>query len=171
MYLVRTYVFEKQLLAWKFGTVYTSLDETRRRGFVNHIISLLTKKLLLVWGVYPFVQVVVRNKDFTDRCYRNLTMGDVLLITMHAFCAMYVHELIYRTSVSWVGMLHHVGTVVIGQTVITLTLREDQWNMMAWEIKLCFVMGTSSFPFLLHDACRDTQGVNYTCEFVRVLIR
>jgi hypothetical protein len=144
MYLVRTYVFEKHLLAWKFGILYTSLNETRRRGFVNHIISLLTKKLLLVWSVYPFMQVVVRNKDFTELCYGNLTMGDVLLVTMHAFCAMYVHELLYRTSVSLVSMLHHVGTVVIGQTVITLTLREDHWNMMAWETKLCLVMGSSS---------------------------
>ena len=147
MYLVRTFVLEKRLLAWGFGTVYTSLDETRRRGFVNHIISLLIKKLLLVWGVYPFVQVVVRDKDFAERCYGSLTMGDVLLLTMHVFCGLYIHELIYRMSVSWVSMLHHIGTVVIGQTVITLTLREDHWNMMAWETKLCLLMGMfSSIP-------------------------
>lgn len=56
LFLVRFYVLELFLLEWAYGTKYTQLNESERRGFLNHHIAGATKIIILIAAIYPFLR-------------------------------------------------------------------------------------------------------------------
>jgi hypothetical protein len=56
-FAVRFYILEGFLLRKIYGKTYTQMDETTRRGFVNHHIAGVTKILILIVAAYPFIAV------------------------------------------------------------------------------------------------------------------
>lgn len=143
-FLIRFYVFEKFLLERIYGTTYTTMDETVRRGFVNHHIAGGTKILILFAAVYPFISVVFGTSTFHTRFSgpnSPVTMGDILIVVSQMLMAMYVFELFYRPKISPVSVGHHVGTIMIGQSAIAISLdliREPDADI---EFSLCLVWG------------------------------
>lgn len=56
-FAIRFYVLEGFLLKRIYGKTYTQMNETTRRGFVNHHIAGTTKIMILIIAAYPFIAV------------------------------------------------------------------------------------------------------------------
>ncbi|KDQ08022.1 hypothetical protein BOTBODRAFT_59576 [Botryobasidium botryosum FD-172 SS1] len=143
LFLVRYYVLETFLLKLCYGKKYTALDDKERRGFLNHHIAGATKFIVLVLSIYPFISVCFRHADFLTPVSETsiVTMGDLLVVAAHMVVGMYIFELIYRNNVSPIGVLHHAGTILIGQTAIVLSLHIEHERDATIEFLLCIVWG------------------------------
>lgn len=143
LFFIRYYILEAFLLRYFYGAKYTNLDEKERRGFLNHHIAGATKIIILSLAAYPFISVCFRKSDFHTPLSKGsiVTMGDMLVVCTHMLVGMYIFELTYRTKVSPIGVLHHVGTIIIGQTALVLTLGFQHQKDATIEFLLCTVWG------------------------------
>ncbi|KAK7696915.1 hypothetical protein SLS64_014081 [Diaporthe eres] len=143
-FAIRFYILEGFLLKRIYGATYTTMDETVRRGFVNHHIAGGTKILILVAAIYPFISVVFGTATFHTRFSGTTSpvmMGDILIVVSQMLMAMYIFELFYRPKISPVSVGHHAGTIMIGQSAIAISLdliREPDADI---EFSLCLVWG------------------------------
>ncbi|KAJ5103879.1 hypothetical protein N7532_004408 [Penicillium argentinense] len=142
-FLIRYYILEGFLIKWAYGPIYTGLDEVNRRGFVNHHIAGVTKILILIVAAYPFINVTFCEGTFHTRFTREspVTMGDLLIVVAQLLIAMYIFELLYRMKLSPVAVLHHIGTILIGQSAIAISLRLVREPDADVEFILCTVWG------------------------------
>jgi len=142
-FVIRFYVLEGFLLEKFYGRVYTSMDETTRRGFVNHHIAGSTKILILIIAAYPFIDVAFLTASprtpFAGSTF--VTQGDVLIVASQMLIAMYVFELFYRPKISPVSVAHHIGTIMIGQSAIAISLNLIHEKDATIEFILCTVWG------------------------------
>lgn len=60
LFLIKQYIFDAFLLHRLYGDKYSKLGDVERRGFVNHHIAGGMKLLILIVGVYPFIDVAFR---------------------------------------------------------------------------------------------------------------
>ncbi|OCK79030.1 hypothetical protein K432DRAFT_300738 [Lepidopterella palustris CBS 459.81] len=148
--IFRQFIFEKWLLHWLYGTIYTDMkkilpgknNERIRRGFVNHHMSAVAKVIMFCIGVAPLFWVTCGNSDF-DTCFGgscHIKVGDVFVVLFQIMVTMYAFELCYRT-VSLVSFLHHVGTIIIGEFAIYLSQLYDQEKSAKVEFLLCLWWG------------------------------
>ncbi|RDW75203.1 hypothetical protein BP6252_06345 [Coleophoma cylindrospora] len=142
-FLIRFYILEGFLLAKVYGKVYTSMDETTRRGFVNHHIAGGTKILILLVAAYPFIDVAFGTATFHTPYAgsKYVTQGDILIVVAQMLIAMYVFELFYRPKISPVSVGHHIGTIMIGQSAIAISLNLVREKDATIEFILCLVWG------------------------------
>ncbi|GME25359.1 hypothetical protein BKCO1_7100024 [Neofusicoccum parvum] len=156
IFLFRIYIFEAFLLERLYGKKYKAMDETVRRGFVNHHVAGTIKVVLLLSAVYPFVDVAFGNATMHSPFAgsKHVTMGDVLVVCSQLFIGMYVFELFYRTHVSPVSVLHHIGAIVIAQSAVAASLDFYHEVDSTIEFILCFVWGAFDVvaEFLPHIA-------------------
>ncbi|KAJ5634824.1 hypothetical protein N7528_002666 [Penicillium herquei] len=148
LFLVRFYLLEGYVMERFYGRVYKNLNETNRRGFINHHIAGVTKILVLIVAIYPFISVVFGD-SFLHTPYSHgstVTLGDVLLVACQMLIAMYLFELIYRAKLSPVAVAHHTGTIIIGQATIALSLRLDREPDADIEFIMCTVWGEYPSP-------------------------
>ena len=143
--LIRLYVFEGGLLKTLYGETYTRLSEINRKGFLNHHIAGITKIIILILAAYPFISVVFRKADYHTPFApeSSIKMGDVLIIVAQMLIGMYIFELIYRTKISPVSIVHHIGTIAIGQAAIAINLNLAREKDGSIEFLLCLVWGMS----------------------------
>ncbi|KAJ5887555.1 hypothetical protein N7495_007596 [Penicillium taxi] len=141
-FLIRFYCLEK-LLPWIYGDLYANLSETNRRGFINHHIAGPTKILILIIAAYPFISVTFCHSTFHTPFAPGSTvkMGDILIIVAQMLIAMYIFELLYRVKLSPVAVLHHTGTIIIGQSAIAISLKLKREPDADIEFILCTVWG------------------------------
>jgi hypothetical protein len=142
-FITRFYLLEGYLLRRVYGKIYTRMDETTRRGFVNHHIAGGTKLAILILAAYPFIDVAFMTATLHSPFAgsKHVTMGDILIIAAQALIAMYVFELFYRPKISPVSVLHHVGTIMIGQSAIAISLDLTHEKDATIEFILCTVWG------------------------------
>lgn len=142
-FFVRFYILEGFLLRKVYGEIYTRMDDTARRGFVNHHIAGGTKLLILIIAAYPFIDVAFGNATFHSPFAGSklVTQGDVLIIAAQMLIAMYVFELFYRTKISPVSVGHHIGTIIIGESAIAISLNLVKEKDATIEFILCTVWG------------------------------
>ncbi|KAN0073060.1 hypothetical protein V8E54_009174 [Elaphomyces granulatus] len=156
LFFVKYYVLENFLLQKLYKSIYSNLNGRNRRGFVNHHIAGVTKILILIFAFYPFVAVISAHAEFqTPLCkYSIVKMGDILLIASQMLIGIYIFELIYRTNLSPVAVLHHIGTIIIGQSAIVITLHSQLQRDSDLEFILCTVWGAFDIvsEFLPHVA-------------------
>ncbi|KAJ5115274.1 hypothetical protein NUU61_001033 [Penicillium alfredii] len=142
-FLVRFYVLEGFLIRKVYGSIFTDMSELNRRGFVNHHIAGVTKIIILAIAAYPFVDITFCHGTFnTPFAYGStVTMGDILVVVAQMLIAMYIFELLYRSKLSPVAVLHHVGTILIGQSAIAISLKLAREPDADIEFILCTVWG------------------------------
>ena len=106
LFVLKQYVIETFLLERLYGSKYTQLNEVNRRGFVNHHIAGVTKLVILVAAVYPFINVAFRYAVLNDPYARGsrVTLGDVLVVCTQVLVGMYIFELIYRVKIRYVSV-------------------------------------------------------------------
>lgn len=142
-FLIRFYILEGFLLRKVYGKTYTNMDDITRRGFVNHHIAGTTKILILIVAAYPFIDCAFGSSTFRSPFAGSklVTQGDVLLVVAQMLMAMYVFELFYRPKISPVSVGHHVGTIMIGQSAIAISLNLVRERDATIEFILCTVWG------------------------------
>ncbi|KAI6714205.1 hypothetical protein JHW43_003242 [Diplocarpon mali] len=142
-FLIRFYVLENFLLERVYGRTYTQMDETTRRGFVNHHIAGTAKISILIIAAYPFVLVVFGDANFHSAFAGSdvVRMGDILIVAAQMLIAMYVFELFYRPKISPVSVGHHIGTIFIGQAAIAINIDFLAERDGTIEFLLCLVWG------------------------------
>jgi hypothetical protein len=140
-FLIKFYVLELFLLRKAYGPKYTNLDEINRRGFVNHHIAGATKIIILIVGVYPFMDVAFGKAGFHTPFIHGskVTMGDILVVCAQMLIGMFIFELIYRTKISPVSVVHHIGSILVGQAAIVISINEERDASI--EFVLCTVWG------------------------------
>lgn len=154
-FFIRFYILEGFLIKRLYGSTYLNLNETNKRGFINHHIAGATKILILALAAYPFITVTFGNSDFHTPIVHDssVKMGDMLLVVAQLLIGMYIFELLYRVKLSPVAVAHHVGTILIGQSAIAISLRLAREPDADIEFILCTVWGgfllkhTSVFPY------------------------
>ncbi|KAH8803734.1 hypothetical protein F5882DRAFT_284123 [Hyaloscypha sp. PMI_1271] len=155
-FLIRFYLLEGFLLKRAYGKLYTQMNETTRRGFVNHHIAGATKLSILVLAAYPFIDVAFGTATFNSSFAgsKHVTQGDILVVVTQMLISMYVFELFYRPKISPVSVVHHVGTIMIGQTAIAISLNLVREKDATIEFILCTVWGAFDMvsEFLPHIA-------------------
>ncbi|KAJ7589463.1 hypothetical protein C8J56DRAFT_1076052 [Mycena floridula] len=151
-FLLKHYVLEPFLLPRVYGDKFAKLSMANKRTFVNHhlagsakIVILIHQelvKLLFALVPHPFVSVFFFDKFLTDPFVSGsrATMGDMLVVVGQLLTAMYAFELIYRLKISPISIAHHIGTIVIGQTVMVLSLNPKEVDAVL-EFLLCLVWG------------------------------
>ena len=193
LFLLKQYIIEAFLLKRLYGSKYTQLSDVNRRGFVNHHIAGVTKLVILVAAVYPFINVAFRYAVLNDPYAKgsSVTLGDVLVVCTQVLVGMYVFELIYRVKIRYVAVLglfrvietilefgerdveaphllyvvtngeiksgmltliisshisamHHIGTIMVGQAAIAISLNLSREKDATIEFILCTVWGKSS---------------------------
>lgn len=143
LFLIKQYILESFLLTWCYGDKYSTLKDSDRRGFLNHHIAGATKFLILIVGVYPFISVAF-GYGYLNKPYALgsiVTLGDILVVVTEMLLAMYIFELIYRVRVSTISSMHHMGTILIGQSAIAISLSLDREPDADIEFILCTVWG------------------------------
>lgn len=150
VFLVRFYVFEAFLMERLYGEKYTNMtNESVRRGFVNHHVATLIKLVLFVTAGYPFIAVMGGAKMHSPYNGQGgqVTMGDVLVVCSQLFVTMYTFELFYRSKISLVSALHHMGAIIIAESAVAMSLDFEHHKVdSAIEFMLCFVWGKQYCP-------------------------
>ncbi|KAJ7225126.1 hypothetical protein B0H12DRAFT_1077865 [Mycena haematopus] len=140
-FLLKFYVLELFLLQKLYGAKYTGLDEVNRRGFVNHHIAGATKLVILIIAVYPFGNVAFGTAGFhTPFIGSRVTMGDILIISAQMLIGMFLFELIYRTKISPVSVVHHMASILVGQAAVTISISMNEDSSI--EFLMCTVWAT-----------------------------
>ena len=100
-------------------------------------------------GVYPFIDVAFRYAQLGDRFapHSKVTLGDVLVVCTQVLCGMYIFELIYRVKVSPIATMHHMGTILVGEAAVAISLDLSREKDATIEFILCTVWGELD-PFL-----------------------
>ncbi|KAJ6028197.1 hypothetical protein N7540_003773 [Penicillium herquei] len=143
LFLIRFYLLEGFVMERFYGRVYKNLNETNRRGFINHHIAGVTKILLLIVAMYQFISLAFEGSYFHTPYVHGskVTLGDVLLVAAQMLIGMYIFELIYRAKLSFVAVAHHTGTILIGQSAIAMSLRLNREPDADIEFAMCAVWG------------------------------
>ncbi|KAL2056534.1 hypothetical protein ABVK25_002928 [Lepraria finkii] len=143
LFLIKQNILEAFLLRRLYTTKYTLLSDRDRRGFLNHHIAGGTKLLILIVGVYPFIDVAFRYAQLGDRFapHSKVTLGDVLVVCTQVLCGMYIFELIYRVKVSPIATMHHLGTILVGEAAVAISLDLSREKNATIEFILCTVWG------------------------------
>lgn len=142
-FFVRFYLLEGFLMKKVYGKIYTAMDESTRKGFVNHHIAGATKIIILIIAAYPFIDVAFVHSTFHTPFAGSkfVTQGDILIIASEMLIGMYIFELFYRTRISPVSVGHHVGTILIGQSAIAISLNLAKEKDATIEFILCTIWG------------------------------
>ncbi|KAJ5239418.1 hypothetical protein N7468_004037 [Penicillium chermesinum] len=143
LFLIRFYLLEGFLIQRVYGRSYSDMNETNRRGFINHHIAGLMKITILIVAAYPFLTVAFGNSTFNTPFSHGspVTKGDLLVVVAQMLIAIYVFELLYRVKLSPVAVLHHVGTIIIGQTSLAISLQLTREPDADIEFVLCTIWG------------------------------
>jgi hypothetical protein len=144
LFLIRFYILEGLLIPYLYGRTYTDMNEINRRGFINHHIAGATKFIIFLVAVYPFVRVVTSGPQAFHKPYIHggpATLGDALIVVAQMLIGMYIFELLYRVKLSPVAVSHHIGTIMIGQSAIAISLKLAREPDADIEFILCTVWG------------------------------
>ena len=103
----------------------------------------------MIIGGYPFLSVAFGRSILSDPVVRGgkTTMGDMLLISSQLLVAMYIFETIYRKKLSPVACLHHVGTILVAQSAVAISIYGHK--DADFEFILCCVWGKFYFFYIL----------------------
>lgn len=66
-------------------------------------------------------------------------MGDILVICSQMLVGMFIFELTYRVKISPVSVVHHLGSILVAQAAITISIEEQRDSSI--EFVLCTVWG------------------------------
>jgi hypothetical protein len=144
-FFARYYLLEGFILPRIYGHIYKNLNETNRRGFVNHHLAGAAKIFLCFFTAYPFMSVAFGNANFNTplHAHSEVTMGDAMIVSSQIFVGMYLTELLFRSKLSPVAVGHHVGAIVITQAAIAISLNAVHERDATIEFILCFFWGES----------------------------
>lgn len=147
LFLIRLYVIERILMRTKrYRRHFDRLGPIQQCTFVNHHVAAACKIVLLFSAAYPFLAVAFGHSTLQSPIipHHRPTNGDVLIVCAQIFTAMYIFELFFRRTISFISAAHHIGAIVITQSAVAISLNFQHEKDATFEFVLCFVWGTSS---------------------------
>jgi hypothetical protein len=146
MALLRLYVFET-LLPRIYGKTWPLLvDDTQRRNFTNHHVAAMLKLTMVASQINPIMGLIFGNLTLQSPMSKgsSVTLGDIMVVGVQIFVGMYVFELFYRSRVSYISTLHHIGAIVIAESAVTVGIDYVHQKSATAQFLICFVWGRSS---------------------------
>jgi len=142
--ILRRYVFEEGILPWCHGAKYTSLDLRRRKSVTNSYVHVTTRMIVISIAIYPIYQMLFGSSTFQTNCIgSSVTYVDICLVSAGLIAALYVHEILYRIEfISWIALVHHLGSVGVGTYAIGLTANWQNEPNHAMYFVMAVVWGT-----------------------------
>ncbi|PMD61072.1 uncharacterized protein K444DRAFT_719080 [Hyaloscypha bicolor E] len=90
--------------------------------------------LSVTFGTSTFHSALVHGHN--PMSPNTVIIGDILVVAAHMLVGMYAFELFYRDRISPVSVLHHIGTIIIAETSIALSLGKIQESDAGIEFML-----------------------------------
>jgi hypothetical protein len=141
--LSRLYIFEKLIPRIYRRTWHLLIDDTQRRNFVNHHVAAALKLIMVASQIYPILSLIFGHSTLHSPMSSgsSVTVGDIMVVGAQIFVAMYVFELYYRSRVSYISVLHHIGAIVIAQSAVALGIDFIHQKSATAQFLICFVWG------------------------------
>lgn len=143
--LLAATLFRRYILEWIFPRIpslnFTQLDDRKQKSFLNACMHLIVRVVALCSVVPAFIQILAGHANFASTFTKDgPTFGTMLMAAMILMCSIYIHEIIYREHMSFITLVHHVGTVCIGAYAILLSLEWEtkDYTQAYFAICLCF---------------------------------
>lgn len=146
IFFIKTYLIERILMRTKrYKRCFDPLDSTQQCTFVNHHVAVCCKIALLCSAAYPFISVAFGKSSLQTPTVpgHRVTNGDLMIVCSQLFTAMYIFELFFRRTISFISAAHHIGAIVITQSAVAISLNFTHEKDATFEFILCFVWGTS----------------------------
>lgn len=142
LFIVKNYVLDP-LLPRLYGPAQRNLTVINQRSFLNQHVAVGMRLVLLALGGYPFLAIVFGRSVLNSPVARGgkITMGDCLVTSSQLLVAMYIFELIYRVKISIVSALHHLGTVLVAEAAVAISIYGHK--DAHYEFILCCIWGRS----------------------------
>ncbi|EPS38138.1 hypothetical protein H072_8139 [Dactylellina haptotyla CBS 200.50] len=140
LFLTKNYILEP-FLPRIYGSTFTNLSKTTQRSFLNQHVAIGSRVVLLALGFYPFFAIVLGRPTLSSPVHHGgkVTMGDLLLVCSQVLVGMYIFELIYRVKISAVSALHHLGTILVAEAAVAISIYGHRDARL--EFILCCVWG------------------------------
>ncbi|KAK6358153.1 hypothetical protein TWF730_007507 [Orbilia blumenaviensis] len=140
LFLIKNYVLEP-FLPRLYRHHHACLSEISKRSFLNQHVAVGMRLIILSLGGYPFFATVFGSAVLSSPVAPGgkVTMGDCLIVSSQLLVAMYIFELIYRAKISVVSGLHHLGTVLVAQSSVAISVYGHK--DARYEFLLCCVWG------------------------------
>ncbi|KAK6522148.1 hypothetical protein TWF281_002714 [Arthrobotrys megalospora] len=124
MFVIKHYILEPYLPHVYAHIWGLSPDPTKRALLTLHI-ALLVRVVLLGVALYPFLTLIFGSSKVSDPVgffLWRVTMGDRIVLAMSILPSYYLFEIIYRSRLSIVTWIHHVGSIFAAQGAVTLVI-------------------------------------------------
>ncbi|KAJ4329665.1 hypothetical protein N0V87_010674 [Didymella glomerata] len=119
-----------------YNETWRKLAAEKKRTFTNHHVLISAKITMIALALIPYLLIVNGLAEFRDPFVRatahtpasTATNGDVIVVATAIFIAMYLHELLYLSSlVSLISVMHHLGACIVASVMVTRNVR--------WEVE------------------------------------
>jgi hypothetical protein len=139
--LFRRYILEN-LLPTISGLNFEQLNNRNKKSFLNSFMHLIVRLAALLSVVPAFIMILAGKADFATSFTSNgLTFGTMLMASMILLCSIYIHEIIYREHMSFITLVHHVGTVAIGAYSILFSMEWEKEGCTQAYFAVCCLFG------------------------------
>jgi len=106
----------------RVSKVYRADSLSNQRAVVTYIIEIVLTTLVAIWVAYlGVILLMIQNIDLST-AQQTITAG-VIIFTM------YIYELIYRTSMRWQLIVHHLAVIVIIMVTVSRFLYFEVFNI------------------------------------------
>mmetsp|Transcript_3076 Transcript_3076/g.4148 ORF Transcript_3076/g.4148 Transcript_3076/m.4148 type:complete len:305 (-) Transcript_3076:215-1129(-) len=101
---------------YKKGTktieTFTSLDEAKKRNVVTYVVLFFGTAFAFFAQIYGGVDILFKMDDITtpDRV-------DWMILSIASIMVLYVWEIVYRLTIGWALLVHHVITLLLCQLI------------------------------------------------------
>jgi hypothetical protein len=136
-----------------YKETWKKLAAEKKRTFTNHHVLISAKITMIALALIPYLLIVNGLAEFRDPFVRatahtpasTTTNGDVIVVATAIFIAMYLHELLYLSSlVSLISVMHHLGACIVASVMVTRNVRWEVESSTAAYTVLIMTYGTSS---------------------------
>jgi acyl-CoA-binding protein len=147
-------VFEKGF----FKSRFEALPEDKKCNTVIYVVQLVTTSFALAAQIYGGRDVLFRGQDTTTS-----VRLDWLVFSIQLVVVLYLWELIYRVSIGWPLLVHHLVTILLCQLVAASIFDTNDPVYLRFALLFGFYATTEQLSFvalLLYrlELCRNWQA-------------
>jgi len=139
--LFRRYILEI-ILPRIPGFGFAQLNARNKKSLLNSIMHLIIRLASLFSVIPAFVMILAGKANFsTTFTTKGPTFGTMLMASLILMCSIYIHEIIYREHMSFITLVHHIGTVAVGAYAILFSLEWEREKCTQAYFAVCCLFG------------------------------
>jgi hypothetical protein len=154
---------------------FAQLNSRNKKSFLNSFMHLLVRLAALFSVIPAFIIILAGKADFATTFTSNgPSFGTMLMAFMILMCSIYIHEIIYREHMTFITLVHHVGTVAVGAYSILFSLEWEKEDCTQAYFAVCCIFGFFdvitefwiTLSFVICTIYRESHRVRYlTCSW------